>query len=174
MHILSDKQAFGKLHVCTYICSVSIEKELQISISLGALQKAHLNVMYTAGILYNRIANQLKPYDLTVEQFNVLRILKGAQGQEMCVKSITNRMVDRSSNVSRILDRLIKKEWVIRKQSAYDKRESAVLLTAKGLSQITEVTEKVQVNLNSIMNLTIEEAQMLNVLLDKSREENNQ
>jgi DNA-binding MarR family transcriptional regulator len=148
---------------------VSIEKELQISLSLGALQKAHLNVLFTAGILYNRISTLLKPFDLTVEQFNVLRILKGAQGQEMCVKSITGRMVDRSSNVSRIIDRLVKKEWVIRKQSTVDKRESAIVLTQDGLQQILEVSEKVQHRLNEVMNLTIEEAELLNALLDKSR-----
>lgn len=147
---------------------MDIEKELRLKKGIGELHKAHLNVLFTAGVLYNRVRSVLKPHGLTVEQFNVLRILRGA-GEKMCVKEIAGRMLDRSSNVSRIIDKLVAHNYVLREQSTADKRETSVVLTEAGLRHITQVTGLVQPSLDSIMNLSEKEAKKLNELLDKSR-----
>jgi len=148
---------------------VNIEQELNLSAGVGELQKAHLNILFSAGIIYNRVSSVLKPYGLTLEQFNVLRILRGAHGKEICVKQIAGRMVDRNSNVSRIIDKLMAKGFVTRVQSLFDKRESSISLTDSGLQHINFVTDMVQPLIDNVIKLSEPEAYELNQLLNKSR-----
>lgn len=111
----------------------------------------------------------MKQYDITMEQFNVLRILRGRHPEKMCVKNIGSRMIEKSSNVPRIIDRLEAKKMVERVTSAEDKRESLISLTEKGLINL-DLASKTLDEINArVIGITEEEAAVLNNLLDKMR-----
>lgn len=150
---------------------MKIEDELQTNKFKDERHKAALNLMFTAYRLQTNVAQALKPFGLTSEQYNVLRILRGSRPKELCVREIAGRLIERSSNVPRILDRLQAKNFVTRARSENDGRETLIGLTEAGL----EVLEKVAANVRDIdgasVKLTDNEARLLNELLDKSRED---
>jgi DNA-binding MarR family transcriptional regulator len=133
--------------------------------------KSHLNVMFTANWLYNKISSNLKPFNLTHEQFNVLRILKGSHPKSMCQKDILCRMIAPNSNITLIVKKLIVKKLIIVQKSATDKREYEINITDSGLQLLEEVGKDLKNKTNSIGKLSISEAFHLNALLDKLREE---
>ena len=87
------------------------------------MQKAGLNILYTAWWLKTVTSKELKEFGLTHEQYNVLRILKGRHPEQLCVKNIACRMIEKNSNVPRIIDRLELKKLVKRATSAEDKEK---------------------------------------------------
>ena len=123
--------------------------------------------MYTTYVLKTRIAALLKEFDLTMEQYNVLRILRGKHPQCMCVKDIAGRMIERSSNVPRIADRLVAKKLIKRYQSKDDKRHTSVMLTEKALSVLQKSTEKLSDLHHFNIQISENEAAQLNQLLEK-------
>lgn len=131
--------------------------------------KATLNLMYTAYVLKTNMSALLKEHDLTPEQYNVMRILRGKHPEPMCVRDIASRMIEKSSNVPRIVDRLVAKKFVKRTTSKEDKRETLMSITEKGLEQL-EIAIKAgdDVGMN-IIGITEEEASQLNELLEKLR-----
>jgi hypothetical protein len=82
----SDKNKFGQLDVCTYICIVKLEQAIQSTKFKNEAHKAGLNILYTAWWLKTSFSQALKEYGLTHEQYNVLRILKGKHPEQMCVR----------------------------------------------------------------------------------------
>jgi DNA-binding MarR family transcriptional regulator len=116
------------------------------------------------------ISKELKQLDLTHEQYNVLRILKGKHPEQMCVKDIGCRMIERSSNVPRIIDRLVAKELVERTNSSIDKRETVMTLTKVGMDVLKKATQAVDNAFNSSLTLDEQQAGLLNQLLEKYRE----
>src|SRR4051812_1773062 len=145
---------------------VKIEEALKMSRFSSEKQKAGLNLMYTAWWLKTMISKELKTLGLTLEQYNVLRILKGKHPETMCVRDIACRMIERNSNVPRIIDRLVAKKLVERSTSAIDKRETAVALTKTGLEMLQAATEKVNDLFNNSVVIIEEDAQKLNALLE--------
>lgn len=133
-------------------------------------QKASLNCLYTAWWLKTVISKELKTFDLTHEQYNVLRILKGKHPEQMCVRDIASRMMEKNSNVPRIVDRLVAKEWVERTTSAVDRRETVISLTESGLGVLASSTKKIEKLFENILTLNEDEATILNNLLEKLRE----
>jgi len=132
-------------------------------------QKAGLNILYTAYWMKSHVTAALKDIDLTSEQFNVLRILKGKHPEQMCVKDIASRMIEKNSNVPRIADKLVIKKLIKRTTSKEDKRETVISLTDKGL-QLLETANKAVAEVNErIMGIDNEEAQKLNELIEKLR-----
>jgi DNA-binding MarR family transcriptional regulator len=125
--------------------------------------------MYTAWWLRSMTSKSLKQFELTPEQYNVLRILKGKHPDQMCVRDIASRMMEKSSNVPRIVDRLVAKNWVERTTSAIDKRETVINLTSAGLQVLASSTSSMDDMFSSILTLTNEEAVQLNELLEKLR-----
>ncbi|MCE3282628.1 MAG: MarR family transcriptional regulator [Chitinophagaceae bacterium] len=115
------------------------------------------------------ISRELKTFDLTNEQYNVLRILKGKYPEQMCVKDIAGRMMEKSSNVPRIVDRLVAKKWVKRSTSALDKRETVINLTQSGLDVLEESTQRMDQMFNRLLTLTDSESLQLNDLLERLR-----
>ena len=131
--------------------------------------KASLNLLYTTYWLKNQISKEMKANGLTFEQFNIMRILRGSHPEQMCIKDIADRMIEKSSNVPRIIDRLIVKKLVKRTTSKVDKRETLVSLSEKGML-VLEDTSKLTHHLTSeIIGLNEDEAHMLNELLEKLR-----
>ena len=131
--------------------------------------KASLNILYTAWWLKTGFSSSLKELGLTSEQFNVMRILKGKHPEEMCVKDIGSRMIEKSSNVPRIIDRLVDKKWVKRSPSKEDKRETLIALTDKGMKQLAEASKTMDEVSQKIIGISNEEALQLNTLLEKLR-----
>ena len=115
------------------------------------------------------MSKELKEYGLTHEQYNVLRILKGKHPEQICVKEIACRMIEKSSNVPRIIDRLETKKLVKRTSSEADKRETVIVLTPAGINILNHSTDRV----NKLMDKTIfideKKAVALNSILEEIR-----
>ena len=151
---------------------MKLEQAIQSTKFKSEVQKASLNVLYTAWWLKSLVSKELKEFGLTHEQYNVLRILKGKYPDQMCVRDIAQRMIEQNSNVPRIVDRLEIKKLVKRSTSLEDKRETVITLTQAGiviLESSTLVLETVYLNEISIGEV---EASALNALLEKLREKN--
>jgi len=149
---------------------VKIEEALKMTRFPSQKHKASLNLMYTAWWLKTMISQELKSAGLTLEQYNVLRILKGKHPQPMCVRDIGSRMIERNSNVPRIIDRLVSKNLVNRSTSETDKRETAIKLTDIGLDKLLAATKRVDRLFGESVVMKEEEAEMLNTLLENMRE----
>jgi len=160
------------MRVCTYICIVirmKLEQAIQTQGFASQKQKAGVNIMFTAYMVKTRVTQCLKPFDLTPEQFNVMRILKGKHPEQMCVKDIASRVIERSSNIPRIIDRLVTKNWVQRATSAVDKRETVMSITQEGMEVLQQASTALdQAHLLST-GLSDEELTQLNELLDRYR-----
>ena len=146
-----------------------LEDAIRTSNFKNERHKATLNIMYTTYWMRTQVSTCMKQYGITMEQFNVMRILKGRHPEKMCVKDIGSRMLEKSSNVPRIIDRLESKELVQRVTSAEDKRESLISLTEKGMEELNKASATLDEINTRIIGITDEEAHTLNSLLDKLR-----
>ena len=133
------------------------------------MQKAGLNILYTAWWLKTVTSKELKEFGLTHEQYNVLRILKGRYPEQLCVKNIACRMIEKNSNVPRIIDRLELKKLVKRATSAEDKRETVITLTQSGITILEATTLRLNKMYDEMMVLSEQEGAALNTLLEKVR-----
>jgi DNA-binding MarR family transcriptional regulator len=149
---------------------VKLETAIQTKGFKNQKVKAVLNIMYTAYQVRCSVSDALKGYGLTPEQYNVLRILKGKHPEHMCVRDIAGRMLERSSNVPRIIDRLEVKKLVKRTSSAEDKRETVVLLTLAGINMLETVNVVMDQANEQMSKLSEEELEQLNDLLDRFRD----
>ncbi|MEY2869090.1 MAG: hypothetical protein RIR01_1570 [Bacteroidota bacterium] len=149
---------------------MKIEDEIKSTVALDLSKKIILNIMYTNNILSEKFNEILKPYDLSGEQYNVLRILRGQKGNpaNMCI--IQERMVAKTSNTTRLVDKLLLKELVTRNVCPDNRRKIEVLITQKGLEVLAELDPKVKAHENTLTtNLSKEELEQLNTLLEKYR-----
>ncbi len=149
---------------------MKIEDEIKSSISLNISTKIILNVLYTQNVINEKFNEILKPHDLSGEQYNVLRILRGQKGNpaNMCV--IQERMVAKTSNTTRLVDKLLLKNFVTRNVCPENRRKIEVTITQKGLDVLKELDPKVIEHENYFsQNLNTEELELLNTLLEKYR-----
>ena len=129
--------------------------------------KTALNLYYTQAQLQNFSSGLLRPYGISVQQFNILRILRGQKGKAVGVSDISERMIDKMSNTSRLVEKLRLKNLIERRECPNDRRKAEITLTAKGLQLINEASnnvdkllmerfqcldEKEQVTLNRLLN----------------------
>jgi DNA-binding MarR family transcriptional regulator len=147
----------------------SLEQEIQQSKFGNEYIKVNINILYTANWLYNKISAVLKPYNVTHEQFNVLRILKGSHPHSMCQKEILSRMIAPNSNLTLIVKKLVNKELITVLQSETDKREYQINITNAGIDLLKKIEEVIKSHNNMFNSLSISEAFHLNALLDKLR-----
>lgn len=132
-------------------------------------QKAAVNLMFTHGWLQERLRDAVDSYDITLQQYNVLRILRGSHPDPISTQEIRKRMLDKMSDVSRIVDRLILKNLVTKRVCGSDKRLVDVTISESGLKLLTEM-DSLEAQMDETMkNLSEEEATSLNLLLDKLR-----
>ncbi|MBW7468969.1 DNA-binding MarR family transcriptional regulator [Pontibacter aydingkolensis] len=148
---------------------MKIEDEIKQKTFKNAYQKAFINVVYTSGWLQQQQAAFFKPYGVTLPQFNILRILRGQHPEPATISLLIDRMLDKTSNASRIVDKLEAKGLVTRKQCPSDRRTVDVLITDKGLALLREMEGIEGGEVTGIKNLTDQEAQTLSDLLDKIR-----
>jgi DNA-binding MarR family transcriptional regulator len=132
--------------------------------------KVVLNMLYTSYWIKDQMSALLKEFDITSEQFNVLRILRGSLPKYLCVKDIAERLIEKNSNVTRILERLQRKALIERLPSEHDKRENVTVITEKGLRLLEILDIQMQNVENELVNISNEEAILLNQLLDSMRE----
>ncbi len=148
---------------------MGIEKDINQSLFRNDYQKAAINLMYTFNWVRDQLQGQMAAHQLTTQQYNILRILRGAR-QPLSTLQIRERMLDKMSDTSRIVDRLIVKELVKKTTCKKDKRLVDVVITDKGLALLKEM-DVYSEDMDRVMgNLTSAEAEQLNELLDKVRE----
>jgi MarR family 2-MHQ and catechol resistance regulon transcriptional repressor len=129
--------------------------------------KALLNILYTANWITGFQNEFFKPYGISPQQFNILRILKGAGGEPVNVQIIKDRMIERSPNATRLMDKLCAKTYIERLPCVHDRRVVKITLTKEGNALLDAIPD----NFNSYLlkNLNEEEAEQLSNLLDKMR-----
>ncbi|MBN8665160.1 MAG: MarR family transcriptional regulator [Chitinophagales bacterium] len=148
---------------------MKLEEAIQSNKFRNDVHKASLNILYTAWWLKTVLSRELKEYGLTHEQYNVMRILKGKHPEQMCVRDIASRMIEKNSNVPRIIDRLVAKKLVKRATSEVDRRETVISLTQSGLSLLDNSTTSINHAMEEQVSIGQQEAQVLNQLLEKVR-----
>jgi len=149
---------------------MTIEEEIKSTIPLDNSKKIILNVLYTQNVINDKLNEVLKPFEISGEQYNVLRILRGQKGNpaNMCV--IQERMLARTSNTTRLVDKLLLKDFVTRNVCPENRRKIEVSITQKGLDILTELDPKIMAYENQFSkNLNSEELEQLNLLLEKYR-----
>ena len=149
---------------------MKIEDVIKSTVSIDDSKKVILNIMFTQSVIGEKFAEVLKPYDLSSEQYNVLRILRGQKGNpaNMCV--IQERMIAKNSNTTRLIDKLLLKDFVTREVCPDNRRKIEVQITPKGLELLLELDPKVIEHEKLFSkNVTSEELTQLNILLEKYR-----
>jgi DNA-binding MarR family transcriptional regulator len=146
-----------------------IEDDIQQTTFRNELSKAGINLIYTGTWLKALHSDFFKSFGITWPQHNILRILRGQKGKAVSVNTIKERMMDKSSNVSRITEKLQRKKLIECQPSAVDKRSVDVTITQKGLDLLTKVEARVPEINNLLAHLEPSELVLLNILLDKIR-----
>ena len=149
---------------------MGIEEHIQAKFK-SEHHKAIVNIRYTSNWISNHHNSQLSLYDLTLAQFNILRILRGAN-ERLSIKVVKERMLEKSPNTTRLIDKLIEKKFVKRSRCKIDRRVVYIEISKIGL----EVLSKIDTIFDEISlegKLSTSEAQQLNLLLDKLRGESN-
>lgn len=148
---------------------MSIETDIQQNKFRNVYQKLTVNLIFSANWLTEKVKHFLQQEDITPQQYNILRILRGSK-KPLSTLQIRERMLDKMSDTSRIVERLVKKELLEKKTCSTDKRLVDVKITDSGLALLNRLEEKNN-QLDAILEqLSIDEAILLNDLLDKMRE----
>ncbi len=148
---------------------MELEKAIKQKKFESVQQKAVINILYTSSWLTYEQNAVFKQFDLSMPQFNVLRILKGQHPNSASVNLLIERMIDQSSNASRIVEKLRQKGWVDRRTCPDDRRQVDVLINDDGLKLLEKVGVELRAYHKSMATLTDEEYDQLNTLLDKLR-----
>lgn len=144
---------------------MKIEQEIK-HIFVSPQQRALTNIIFTSNWVLNRIASALKPTNLSLQQFNVLSILHGQPEQTATVNLITERLIDRMPNTSRLLNKLMDKGLIEKEKNTNDQRVVYIKLTPEGAI----LKQQARSIINSVfVNLEDKEADILNELLEKVR-----
>jgi len=153
---------------------MTIEEVIKSTVKMDNAKKVILNIMYTQNVIQDNFSELMKPYDLSGEQYNVLRILRGQKGKpaNMCV--LQERMLAKTSNTTRLVDKLLLKALVTRNVCPENRRKIEVLITQKGLDILKELDPKVDQHERLFAeNISPEELELLNKLLEKYRTNKN-
>ena len=149
---------------------MKIEEIIKTNTNLEDSKKIILNLIYTQNVITDKFNEVIKPHDLSSEQYNVLRILRGQKGcpANMCI--IQERMLSKNSNTTRLIDKLLLKGLVTREVCPENRRKIEVLITEKGLELLTILDPKIMEHEDLFAkNLSSTEKEQLNTLLEKYR-----
>ncbi len=137
---------------------------------LPAHKKALINIIYSANFINDQISAVLKPFDISIQQFNVLRILKGQKDSPANLSTIQDRMVTKMSNTTRLVDKLINKKLVERKICSNNRRKVEIEITEHGKHFLNEVNSAVEAKeIEMTKHLDTEDINQINTLLNKLR-----
>lgn len=154
-----------------YIYSMSIETDIKQTTPFKTpYHRAFVNVMYTSNWVVDSQMRMLKPFGLTLQQYNVLRILRGQHPNPVKVSDITERMLDKMSNASRLVDKLVAKRLVLRTECPSDRRAVDVVITEQGMALLKRLdVHQTEWDRMQSGKLTEDEAVHLSQLLDRLR-----
>lgn len=148
---------------------MALEQEIQQAIFKSEGQKAMINIIYTYHWLTEHLKEILATEDITLQQYNILRILRGSDPKPLSTLTIRERMLDKMSDTSRIVDRLLLKGFVAKKMCSVDKRLVDINITEDGKKMLLRIDAR-ENEMNAITNnLSEDESKLLSSLLDKLR-----
>lgn len=143
------------------------ETEIKQSSFINEEHRLRVNLLLTSGWLKNEIKEFLDQFEITQQQFNILRILRGAKGDPMSTNDICEKMIDKMSDTSRIVDRLVDKGLVTKQPCPHDGRKVQVFISGDGKYLLSTIDTKLK-NLDTIFDtLSEKEMEVLNELLEK-------
>ncbi len=149
---------------------MKLEDELKQKTFGSEREKLFLNILFTAGWLDTIGQRFFKQYGITSQQYNILRILRGQSGKPATINLLQERMLDRMSNASRLVEKLKQKNLVERRECSLDRRQMDVSITSKGLELLKELDEKMpEMRKQWWENLSDEEARLANSIVEKLR-----
>ena len=148
---------------------MALETEIQQHVFTSESQKAIINIIYTYHWVTDQVKAALLPEDITLQQFNILRILRGSDPTPLSTLKIRERMLDKMSDTSRIVDRLLLKGLVVKKISLSDKRLVDVSITLDGKKLLDRLDKRVKDTEKILSNLNKADLKKLNDLLDGIR-----
>lgn len=146
-----------------------IDEEIQSSKFENNYHKVVINISYTYSWLNNQSRSLFEKNNITLQQFNILRILRGQYPNPATINLLKDRMVDKMSDASRIVDRLVQKGMVSRCTNTKDRRAVDIRISDQGLAILAKMDEEFKIKDLLQNNLTEEEADQLSNLLDKLR-----
>ncbi|MEM0995188.1 MAG: MarR family transcriptional regulator [Bacteroidota bacterium] len=147
-----------------------LEEEIQQHKFRDEYQKLSINVLFTAAWMNQQTTQILKPYNISWQQFNILRILRGQHPKPATVKTLAKRMIDKMSNASRLVEKLRQKGYVERSECQEDRRRVDIVITDLGLKMLKEASQAIEENLEQqIQTISEQEAKQTNDILDKMR-----
>lgn len=151
---------------------MTLEKLIKVNKPLQLSKRTIVNLIYTGNHVMLQLNNSLKPYGITLQQFNVLRILRGQKGHSLNLSEIQERMINKNSNTTRLIDKLVSKRYVERLTDDSNRRKIKVHITPAGMSFINSLDEVVDQNEEKriVKNLNNKELEQLNQLLEKIRD----
>ncbi len=149
---------------------MKLEDEIQQKKFKSIQQKLMLNLIYTTNWLTAKQDSLFKDSDVTVQQYNVLRILRGQYPNPCNIKLIKERMLDRMSDASRIVDKLFTKKLLLRTECPNDRRSVDIIITEKGLELLKSLDYIDELSKENVKSLSDDEINTLNNLLDKLRD----
>ena len=149
---------------------MKIEEEIKQGKFASEQERLMINVIYTGNQFTLSMNRDFKAFGISSQQFNVLRILRGQKGSSLSVKEMEGRMLDRSSNISRLVDKLLKKMLIERITCEEDRRRVEVSITNKGMILLEKIDEE-HVDIRDLIKnaITDEEAKIASQILDKFR-----
>ena len=148
-----------------------LEEEIKQSRFKDEYHKLGVNIIYSASWMSSRHLQVLKKFNISTQQFNILRILKGQYPEPATVKLLTERMIDKMSNASRLVEKLKQKGYVERTSCPKDRRRVDIAITAEGKKIVDRASRVLEGEINNSLSvLTKKEAKQLNDLLDKMRD----
>lgn len=129
-----------------------IENALKITKNIPLSKRAVVNILYTYGIINHKLNNVLKPFEISIQQFNVLRILRGQKGKPASLETVQERMINKMSNTTRLIDKLVKKEYAEKSINKTNKRKIDITITQDGLRLLDKIDELIDSTETSIMS----------------------
>ncbi len=148
---------------------MEIGKEIKQNKFKNEHQKMLINILFTSNWLNAIHANSLKPFGISSQQYNLLRILRGQHPKPASVNLLIDRMLDKSSNASRLVEKLRLKKLLERTICPEDRRAVNVIITQKGLDLLAELDKNESAIFKELKNVSEKEAEQMNSLLDKLR-----
>ncbi len=148
---------------------MGISEDLKQSTFHSEESKAIVNIIFTGNWMMQKQHELLKPFGLTAQQYNVLRILRGQHGNPMTVLAITERMMDKMSNASRLVDKLLDKKLVLRRECPQDRRAVDIIILPSGIALLEEIDVVQQEWQKNFQKIDPKKLQMLNEILDEFR-----
>lgn len=152
---------------------MSIETDIKQKKFRSPYQRMGLNLVYTSNWIQYQQMEIFREFDITSQQYNVLRILRGQHPNPIKVSDIADRMLDKNSNTSRLIDKLLLKKLVDRKSCPNDRRAVDVIITVEGLALLKKMDPEVEKWEDNMVGITPEEADLISSLLDKLRNSKN-